>query len=205
MNIVIVDNGTSNIASVANAIKLVGGTAVVTNESSVISNADKLILPGVGSFGTGYNALKEKQLEQPIIKHAQFDKKPLLGICLGMQYLATESEEGGSHKGLGLIPGNVRRLITDKPSCRVPNIGWCDLNFERSSELILDDYNEKSFYHVHSYYFDCTSPDHIVATIDFCGKRIPVIIQNGNIYGVQFHPEKSQDHGLDLLSQFIKL
>lgn len=205
MSIVVIDIGTSNITSVVNALKYVGGSSIVTDDPVVVSEADKIVLPGVGAFSAGYDALKKSLLEDPIRKHTQLEKKPFLGICLGMQMLATISYEGGEHAGLDLIPGQVKRLIADKHGYRVPNIGWCNVSANLSNKLMPDLDKELSFYHVHSYYFDCENSDNVVATIEFSSRRIPVLIQDGNIFGVQFHPEKSQDNGLDLLSQFVKL
>ena len=205
MGIVVIDVGTSNITSVVNALEYVGGDVIVSNDPDDISNADKLVLPGVGAFGAGYEALKNHSLDELIRKHASADEKPILGICLGMQMLATASEEGGVFEGLNLIPGRVIRLTVDKSGYRVPNIGWCNISIKSSTNLIPEPESELSFYHVHSYYFDCADDQDVVATIDFSGKDIPVIVQNRNIYGVQFHPEKSQDNGLDLLHYFTKL
>jgi len=205
MSIVVLDIGTSNITSVVNAFKYVGGIVTTTNDPEVVSQADKVVLPGVGAFGAGYDALKMYKLEEVIRQQAEVEQKPILGICLGMQMLATKSEEGGVNSGLNLIPGRVKPLVVDKPGYRVPNIGWCDVSAVKSSSLISIPDSILSFYHVHSYYFECENPEHVVATIEYSGNNIPVIVEKNNIFGVQFHPEKSQDNGLDLLNQFVKL
>jgi glutamine amidotransferase len=204
-NIVIVDTGTSNIASVVNALKYVGVVAHVSNKLEEVARADKIILPGVGAFSAGFGALVDKGLVEILRAHALKDKKPMLGICLGMQMLATISEEGGEHAGLNLIPGRVRLLKVDQPGFRVPNIGWCDVHPLGGNSLFQNDPAPLAFYHVHSYYFDCVDKKHIVGTIKFSGKDVPVMVQNEKIFGVQFHPEKSQDNGLDFINNFLKI
>jgi len=205
MAVTVVDIGVSNIASVVNALRYVGTDVLVTRDPEVVSNADKLVLPGVGAFNAGYDALEKNQLAEPIRRHAGVEQKPLLGICLGMQMLATVSEEDGEFAGLDLIPGRVTSLVADMPGYRVPNIGWCNISANNTNTLIPEAVKNLSFYHVHSYYFKPESPQVVVATIEFSGRDVPVMVQHNNIFGVQFHPEKSQDNGLDLLNQFNQL
>jgi len=205
LSIAVVNTGISNIASVINALKYIGAKINVTDDREELLRADKIILPGVGSFSAGYNALKDKNLVDVIKSHAQIKQKPILGICLGMQLLASQSEEGGDNIGLDLIAGNVERLKVDMEGFRVPNIGWCEVDILKSNMLISKDKINSNFYHIHSYYFNCTDTENIIGTIKFSGNDIPVIIQKDNIMGVQFHPEKSHESGLELLNQFINI
>jgi glutamine amidotransferase len=128
--------------------------------------------------------------------------KPLLGICLGMQLLASGSTEHGDFAGLGLIPGQIERL-PETDQVRVPNIGWCDVTRARSGVLFPEDSEVRSFYFVHSYHFVPKDPHAIAATIDSGSQKFVAAVETGNIFGVQFHPEKSQDAGLDLLSRYV--
>jgi imidazole glycerol-phosphate synthase subunit HisH len=202
LSIAVVNTGISNIASVINALKYIGAKIIVTDNREELLRAGKIILPGVGSFSAGYDALKNRDLVDVIKSHAQIEKKPILGICLGMQLLASQSEEGGRNIGLDLISGNVERLKADMAGFRVPNIGWCEVAILKSNKLTNK--LNSNFYHIHSYYFNCRDTGDIIGTIKFSGKDIPVIIQKDNVMGVQFHPEKSHESGLELLNQFIK-
>jgi len=205
VKIVVINTNTSNITSVVNAFKYVGADVLVSDEAEVILRADKAIIPGVGSFSAGYNGLVKNKLVDTIRQIAVKQEKPVLGICLGMQMLATASEEGGDYKGLDLIPGRVKKLKNDQPEYRIPNIGWCDVRLNRENVLINEYDKILSFYHIHSFYFDCDNNDHVVGTIIFSGKDVPVMVQRKNVFGVQFHPEKSHECGLELLSNFVKL
>ncbi len=128
---------------------------------------------------------------------------PLLGICLGMQLLAEESEEHGVHQGLGLIPGRVVRLIPDKPGYRVPNFGWHDATFTAGNPLFDKNAGPTPFYFAHSYHFAAADTADVAATIDYSSRKITVAVARNNIFGLQFHPEKSQDAGLDVLARFL--
>ncbi|HEY0833522.1 MAG TPA: imidazole glycerol phosphate synthase subunit HisH, partial [Azospirillum sp.] len=160
--------------------------------------------PGVGAFGDGMAALREKGLAEPL-RRAAAAGTPLLGICLGMQLLAEESEEHGRHQGLGLIAGRAVRLTADQPGFRVPNMGWCDVAATRPGVLFPDGYHPTSFYFVHSFHVECRDPADVAATIDFSGRPVAAALEAGNVYGAQFHPEKSQDAGLGLLANFVAL
>ena len=205
MNVVVVNISTSNIASVVNALRYVGANVLVSNDPEEVMRADKVILPGVGAFSAGYKVLKDKGLVEVIKSHVHEHKKPILGICLGMQMFATVSEEGGEHAGLDLIPGRVKRLKVDQPGFRIPNIGWCDVLSSDKNALLQSQATPRPFYHVHSYYFECTNQSHVVGTIKFSGRDVPVMVQKEKIFGVQFHPEKSQDNSLDFINSFLKI
>jgi glutamine amidotransferase len=198
--IAIIDSGVSNIGSVLEALARVNAPAHVVHDPSAVMHASAIILPGVGSFGDGMAGLRRRGLVAPLQAAARAGT-PTLGICLGMQLLVEESEEHGHHKGLGLLPGGVRRLASDEPGCNVPNMGWCDVTVTRAGTLFPDAANCESFYFVHSYTLE-TSTENVVATVPFGGRRITAAIEANNICGVQFHPEKSQDAGLDLLARW---
>jgi glutamine amidotransferase len=156
----------------------------------------------VGAFGDGMASLMEQGLVEPI-RNAANRGVPVFGICLGMQLLASESEEHGLHEGLGLIPGRVIRLAPTRPGFRVPNIGWCDTRVTRPS-VLFGSATGGCFYHVHSFHFVPRDGASIAATIDYSDQEVVVAVEKENLFGVQFHPEKSQDDGLELLSRFFR-
>jgi len=198
----IIDYGLGNLRSVLGAIEKLGFQGSITSNPDDLAQADKLILPGVGAFGDGIGNLKARNLIDPLTEIVTRDRKPILGICLGFQLLAESSEEYGDHQGLGWIPGRVRRIDPGPEGLRVPHVGWND--FEQSRDCILfDDIpNPALFYFVHSYYLD-TDEETAVGT---CTYSIPMTaaVQRGNVFGTQFHPEKSQQHGLTVLKNFLE-
>lgn len=200
--IVMIDMGLGNLRSVANAFRRIDLDVAVTESPAEARRADALILPGVGAFGDGMAGLAAKGLVEPIREHVLVEKKPLLGICLGMQLLAERSEELGSHEGLGLLPGRITRLRPSSPQCRVPNMGWCDLTVRKRGVLFSGFPDGKSVYFAHSYHFACGDPDDAAATFDYCGDAVVAAVERDNLFGLQFHPEKSQDAGLAVLSAF---
>ena len=202
MSIVVINTGTANITSVKNALNYLGANVVVSSDANDIARADKIVLPGVGAFAYAIKTLKEKNIIDEIRTGVMDKEKPFLGICLGMQMLSTMSMEGGECLGLNLIPGRVVPLKPEQEGFRVPNVGWCNVEVV-GKNMLLDE--NKPFYHIHSYYFQCENKEHVVGTIDYSGNSIPVMVQNRNIFGVQFHPEKSHDSGLDLLNKFISI
>jgi len=201
--IVIIDLGISNLGSVVRALNHITAQCQVTADADVIDQARALILPGVGAFGDGMTQLRERELAEPIKRFAA-SGRPLLGICLGMQLLASDSEEGGVNEGLGLIPAKVRKLDAGDSGERVPNIGWCDLTPRADSGLFVSGERE-SCYFVHSYHMVCDDQSDVAATILFAGDDVTAAVHRDNIYGAQFHPEKSQDAGLDMLQKFVDL
>jgi len=201
--ILIVDMKVSNLRSVSNAFARMGAKTRVSGDPAEVLKAKALVLPGVGAFEEAMKALNDQGLVEPLRQRAGRDGVPLIGICLGMQLLAEASEEHGDHEGLGLIGGRVTRLQTNDPSYRVPNIGWCDTHPDKSSILFPDLDEARSFYYVHSYHLNCTDPQDAAAHIEFSGQNVTVAVERGNIFGAQFHPEKSQDAGLDMLERFV--
>lgn len=207
--VTIIDYGIGNLYSVRRAVEMSGCEDIrVSGRPEDIAEADKLILPGVGAFEDGMNGLRERGLVPHILAAARAEK-PLLGICLGMQLLATTSEEFGLHSGLGLIPGKVKpipRSSVDKNTQKVPFIGWSPLLLNKPHlphGSCLSNHNGKWVYFVHSYHFLPSNPDHLLATYDFGGHAISAAVRNKNIIGVQFHPEKSGQIGLSIIKKFL--
>ncbi len=199
-NIVIVDYGMGNIRSVHNALTRLGCEVSTSHRTEDILAANALILPGVGAFGEAVANLTARKLVDPIINAVKVEGKPLLGICLGMQLLADTSEERGSFKGLSLIPGEVRSIPVPK-GLRLPHIGWNSLKIQRNEPLFADAQDGDAFYFVHSYHFVCDA-EHVAATTDY-GCDVVAAVQRDRVFGVQFHPERSQSKGLALLGNFV--
>lgn len=200
--IAVIDLGIGNVGSLMRALHLIGAPARRVESADRLGQAPAAILPGVGAFGEAMQMLRGKGLADALRSTAAAGT-PILGICLGMQLLAGESEEHGRHEGLGLIGGKVTRLRPSGREIRVPNIGWLDVTPTRSGTL-FDAHATGCFYHVHSYHFAPEEPSDVAATIDYGGQGICVAVERDAICGVQFHPEKSQDDGLDLLARFAE-
>ena len=194
-----------NLQSVLEAFRRVGAEVSVTARADEIERAAAVILPGVGAFGDGMESLRRKGLVEPLRAHALERNKPLFGICLGMQLLADEGEEHGLHQGLGLLRGRAVRLKPSGRADRIPNMGWCDARIVKPGSVLLENVRDgESFYFAHSYHVECRTPDDVAATIEYGGDRVVAAIERGNLFGVQFHPEKSQEAGLNLLQSFCK-
>ena len=200
INIKIIDYGMGNIQSVKNAFELLNCNVEIIDEPSKISQADGIILPGVGAFGNAVNNLKERKIIDPLKEAVLENKIPLLGICLGMQLLADKSEERGNNNGLSFISGEIRK-IPHKEGFRLPHVGWNDVSIKQKKPLFKNIIDKGSFYFVHSYRFECDD-DFVVATTDY-GQNINAVVQKDHIFGVQFHPERSQRKGFHLINNFI--
>tara|TARA_B100000787_G_C16177985_1_gene290119 strand:- start:594 stop:1211 length:618 start_codon:yes stop_codon:yes gene_type:complete len=200
--IVIVDYSCGNIDSVNSAITYHGFKGVVTRDPKIINNADKIILPGQGSFKIGVNNLKKYNLFDLIISKALNDNTPILGICLGMQVLATMGFENGKENGLNLIPGNIEKMKETK--LKLPHIGWNEIEISKESQILKDIKNQTDFYFVHSYKFVCEDNDDILTTTKYEDTFVSSVCKK-NIFGVQFHPEKSLTAGLQLIKNFIDI
>ena len=199
--IVIVDYGVGNTFSVSNAIRELGySNLTVTGDQSVISSADVLILPGVGAFDEAIRNLSSAKLIDVLNKEVLVNKKPLLGICVGMQLLATFSEENGRHEGLNYIPGIVKKLDLPK-NFSVPHVGWNNVDFSKKEPLFTKIDRGGNFYFDHSYHFECD--DQFVAAYCDYGVRVTAAVQKENIFGVQFHPERSHTSGLKMFRSFF--
>lgn len=199
----IVDCAISNLTSVLNAFRHIGADAEVIRDPGGFESCTHVVLPGVGSFATGIANLEKFGFVAPIHEWARAGK-PLIGMCLGMQLLAEEGEEFGPSKGLGLIPGRVMRVKTNDPALRLPHIGWNDVEQHGSSRLLSGIGEPAVFYFVHSYGYDDPSADYVTGVCQYGGAQVAVIEQ-GNVFGTQFHPEKSQKYGLALLRNFIAI
>lgn len=198
--ITIIDYGMGNLRSVQKAFERVGAQAVVINNPEALQDADALVLPGVGAFGDAMTNLHAAGLVGPILS-AVGEGKPLLGICLGMQLLFEESEEMGCHQGLSLLPGRVRRFAE---GLKVPHIGWNQIHIRRPCPLLTGVRDGSFAYFVHSYYADPAEEEIVVAVTDY-GPGFASVVAQGRVFGIQFHPEKSQDVGLRILRNFVSL
>jgi glutamine amidotransferase len=199
-----IDMGMGNLRSVLEACERIGVRVQVTTKARDVARASAVILPGVGAFGDGMAALRTHGLVEALHRHAVRDETPLLGICLGMQLLAEVGEEHGVHEGLGFIKGRVVRLNPTEEGYRVPNMGWCDASVVKPGVLFAKLRDGESFYFAHSYYLECADLQDVAATIQYSGQAITAAIESGNLFGVQFHPEKSQDVGLEVLDSFFR-
>ncbi|MBD3922673.1 imidazole glycerol phosphate synthase subunit HisH [Paenibacillus sp. PR3] len=197
--IAIIDYGMGNLHSVSKAVERLGFDFVITADPARILAADGAILPGVGAFGDAMDNLRETGLDE-VTKRFVATGKPLLGICLGMQLLFSESEEYGNHQGLNLLPGRVVRFQGDY---KVPHMGWNKLSFRQSSPL-FEGLEEGHVYFVHSYHVKPELASDLLATVDYY-QQVTAIVGRDNVYGMQFHPEKSSDLGMQLLGNFLKL
>lgn len=200
--IAIIDYDAGNIKSVEKAIHLLGEEAVITRRREVILNADKVILPGVGAFGDAMSNLKKYGLDEVILEVV--DRKiPLLGICLGMQLLFERSDETPGIEGLSILPGEILR-IPDKEGLKIPHMGWNSLTFPHKGRLFEGLGEEPYVYFVHSYYLKAKDESIVTATADY-SVCIHASVEKDNVFGCQFHPEKSSEVGLQILKNFIEL
>lgn len=203
MKIIIINYGLGNLYSVLGAIRKIGYDAEISNNLKDIESADKLILPGVGAFADGMNNLNKLGLIKPLDYLVNDKKKPILAICLGFQLLSNSSTEFGLHEGLGWINASVEKIMREKNKLRVPHVGWNDLYKIQRSELWYEIPDNSLFYYVHSYHMKCNDENIIIGKCNY-GSDLTAAIQKDNIYGTQFHPEKSQLHGLKIIENFIK-
>jgi glutamine amidotransferase len=201
--VAIVNYGMCNLDSVARAVEECGGTPVVTDRVEDLRTAGRLILPGVGAFPDGMRNLHARGLDVALQEQAGRGVR-LLGICLGMQLLATEGWEVSRTSGLGLIAGTVQRLASNGEEIRIPHIGWNEVDLVRPSPLFEGVASGRDFYFVHSYALVCDRPDDVLARTTY-GAGFVSAVECGNVFGVQFHPEKSQKLGFQLLRNFLTL
>ncbi|MBQ9871567.1 MAG: imidazole glycerol phosphate synthase subunit HisH [Eubacterium sp.] len=200
--IAIIDYDAGNIKSVEKALQYLGQETVLTRDPEVILSAERAVLPGVGAFGDAMEKLRGYGLE-PVIRDFVATGKPFLGICLGLQLLFSESEESPGVKGLGLLPGRIRR-IPEGEGRKVPQIGWNDISIRPDSRLFAGVRDHSYVYFVHSYYLEAERPEDVAATTEY-GALIHAAVESGNVFACQFHPEKSSDVGLKILKNFISL
>lgn len=199
----VIDYGAGNLRSVMHALKHLKAEDVhLVQEAQQLDGVDKIILPGVGAFGAGMQKLQQQALVEPI-RQAVANGVPYLGICLGMQFLFECSDEMGDHQGFGILPGKVTRFPAFD-DLKVPHMGWNVLNPTRTSLLLSDLPDSPYAYFVHSYYCEPADETDILITVDY-GIPFTAGIERDNVYGVQFHPEKSQQVGLQILRNFLAL
>lgn len=204
MTLTIVDYGMGNLRSVRNAVAYLGGNAQVSSDPATIAGSDKLILPGVGSFRRAMENIRARGLVEPLGDAVLGRKVPVLGICLGMQLLATHGEEDGGASGLGWIAGEVVPFSFDDPAIRVPHIGFNAAWATSRASTVFGYLQEPTdFYFVHSYYLRCDDEASVALWCDYHG-RFCAGVERGNVFGTQFHPEKSQANGLAMLDRFLR-
>lgn len=199
--IAVIDYGLGNLTSVAKAIRTAGVEVKITSDSKLLQRADKIILPGQGAFADGIKNLHQRGLVKALSHEILEKKKPFLGICLGLQLLGKTSFENGKHQGLGWIKGNVIKLKVGKKA-KLPHIGWDNVLTNHGSPLFYQIPNGSDFYFVHSYYLRPENKKIVEATCDY-GENFPVAFVQKNIWATLFHPEKSQQAGLQLLHNFV--
>lgn len=200
--IAIVNYGLGNLGSISNMLKVIGVKSIITSNANEIISADKIILPGVGAFDAGMENLKQKGLNK-IIKNEAFNGKPILGICLGMQLLGRKSEEG-VEDGLGLIPfDNVRFKFESECNLKIPHMGWDVVDYKKDVPLLDGIFGKQRYYFVHSYHAVCDKEENVMMECDY-GYKFAAAVCQKNIYGVQFHPEKSHDFGMKILENFAR-
>jgi len=209
--VTVVDYGIGNLKSVCQALDFSGGGVDLTSDPTVIAQASRLVLPGVGAFGTCMDELRKRNLVDAILQFFR-SERPFLGICVGMQMMLDSGEEFGEHAGLGLISGSVKaipRLGPDQVRYKVPHIGWSRLAKVDASDwsdtIMADCANGEPMYFVHSFTAVPTHSEARVADCDYFGNQLSGVIRNGDRYGCQFHPEKSGVSGLGVLGRFLAL
>ena len=201
--VAIIDYGVGNLFSLKSSLKEIGAEAVVTSDEKVIAEADRIILPGVGAFEDAARKLRDSGMAE-VVKREAAAGKPMMGICLGMQLMFDVGYEYGVHEGLGLIRGSVRAIADVIPEgYKIPHIGWNLLKFKKESPLFKYIKEDDYVYYVHSYY--AAECDESVIAVTEYGAELTAAVANGNVYGCQFHPEKSGEVGMKILKAFMEL
>ena len=197
----IIDYGAGNLNSVEKAFLYLGYEAKISSDIDFLSNCEKIVLPGVGSFGECMELIKKSGFDKFIYDTIE-KNKPFLGICLGMQLLFDKSEEGGDVEGLGILKGKIVRI--PETGLKIPQIGWNKIKKTNSESKLLKGIDNEYFYFVHSYYLEAENESDVCAKCEY-GKKLSIACEKGNIFATQFHPEKSSDAGLKLLKNFCEL
>ncbi len=200
----IIDYGMGNLLSIRNSLEMIGANAEFCNKPDDLMDKDKIILPGVGAFGQAMKNLEKSGLKNALNSRVLEKKIPILGICLGMQLMSDKSEEGGTSKGLGWIKGEVVSIHSDKKSLKIPHVGWNSINTIKRNKLFFGINDKSDFYFLHSYHLVPFYKEQVISTCDY-GSKFASSVNFNNIFGVQFHPEKSQDLGLKLLNNFVNI
>ncbi|AIQ15409.1 imidazole glycerol phosphate synthase [Paenibacillus sp. FSL H7-0357] len=202
MTVAIVDYGMGNLHSVSKAVERLGYESLVTGDAGEILAASSVILPGVGAFGDAVEQLRSSGLDL-VVKEAAAGEQPVLGICLGMQLLFSSSVEHGEHEGLDILPGSVVRFAP-RDGYKVPHMGWNKLSFRQPQSPLLEGLEEGHVYFVHSYHAVVGQENDLLAVTDY-GHPVTAVVGRDNVFGMQFHPEKSGELGMKLLGNFLKL
>ncbi|WP_413287820.1 imidazole glycerol phosphate synthase subunit HisH [Bdellovibrio sp. HCB337] len=202
--VVIVDYGVGNLFSIKQALMASGVTPIVSSDKNVIASADGVLLPGVGAFGDAMNRLREQGLVD-VLRHEALAGKPFLGVCLGLQLMFSKSDEFGSHEGLGILPGVVRKFPSsfDGQELSVPFIGWNFLETQKEDSFIAGLGPESKLFLVHSFYVQPEDPSCVISTCRYHNFQYPVVLRRGNVFGVQGHPEKSGLDGLKIYANWL--
>ena len=200
--VVIIDYGMGNLGSISNMLKYIGADSIITSDHNIIESAEKIILPGVGHFDRAMNNINELNLAGILRKKSLVDKVPFLGICLGMQLMCRHSEEGNKD-GLGLINADVIRFNLDR-AYKVPHMGWNFIEPKNNNKILENLDNYSKFYFVHSYFVKVDDETNVLTYTNYVDKFASGITNNENIFGVQFHPEKSHKYGVTLFRNFIE-
>ncbi len=201
----IIDYGSGNVFAIANIYKMLNLEYIISNKHEDLAKSSHLILPGVGAFDETMSTLKSSGLQNFLDEQVLIDKKPVMGVCVGMQILAENSEEG-SLEGLGWIKGTVKKFdsIIFKQKPYLPHLGWNEIEINKNSTIFENIDPKQGFYFLHSYYFSCENESDTLATTDY-GIKFSSAVNHENIYGMQFHPEKSHRNGIELLHNFYKI
>ncbi len=203
--IAIVDYGMGNLKSVLNAFLYCGADAVITNSEKDINQATHIVIPGVGAFEKCIDNLKKLDAFKALENNVILNKKPTLGICVGLQIMATSGYENGVNKGLNWLDSEVIKIDSKTEKLKVPNIGWNETNIVKNNHPVLNGIkNMQDFYYVHSYHVKCNNETDIAMNYQYGELSITAAVAFKNIFATQFHPEKSQDNGLKLIENFIK-
>lgn len=202
MKVLIIDYGMSNLGSIRRALEECGADVLVSDDPADLKEASHVVLPGVGAFGDGMRNLADGGWLEKLTKIVLGEGVPMLGICLGMQLLADRGYEGGEYAGLGFVSGEVKRFVPGPAGERIPHVGWNEIFRVRENPLLNNIKDGTDFYFVHSYYFEVKQEQNIVAKTPYCGDFTSVVCRD-NVFGVQFHPEKSGPMGFQLLKNFL--
>lgn len=202
MKVAIINYGMGNLSSVRRAFDDMGAETIIASHPSSLYEVSRVVLPGVGAFAEGMMHLSQGGWIPALHDVVTVQRKPLLGICLGMQMLASKGHEGGVSEGLGLIPGQVQKLDTLGCKLRIPHVGWNEVNYKNEDALFLGIPNLSDFYFVHSYAFTPVEKDNLIATVSY-GIGLAAVIRKDHVFGCQFHPEKSSKVGRKLLKNFM--
>tara|TARA_B110000858_G_scaffold149041_1_gene169438 strand:- start:287 stop:898 length:612 start_codon:yes stop_codon:yes gene_type:complete len=200
----LIDYGMGNILSVYNALLFVGADVEICSSTDQINKMDKLILPGVGAFSDCMKNLNSKNFIDSLNFKVIKEEVPILGICLGMQVMASSSQEGGTHKGLNWFDAEVVPIHNNQKEMKILHVGWNSLNIQKENKILKNIPADADFYFIQAYHMKCNNSQELIATSEYYNK-ITSVINKKNIFGTQFHPEKSQDHGMTILENFMDL